>query len=116
MDWLSDRILTAQFECQRCKGLSYETYRCGDGRPQRAQDSCPDCSAAPDELVYLGTLPDKSYALSRETYEQNGRKGIRIKLANGKVVHRAASKDHYLRTGEVPTDTPRPRTVYEKEM
>jgi len=96
MSWLENRELQAKFRCT-CKDEVFTTpYICKDGRPESVL--CPNCGSRTED--YVGTMPYKRLNFLKETFEKNGRLGIRVRLPDGTVTHRSKTKEDYLNNGD----------------
>lgn len=93
-----------QYECLKC-GISFIETRVPDEEESyRAPRACPECEGT---SMYKRCLPLKMNLASKVAFERNGVKGYVIKDGQGGVQYRAASKDHWMDTGEVkPQYTP----------
>jgi len=100
MSWLSERKCHYEYKCPDGH-TTIQTATVADEEEMRHDTACAECGKS---AQYAGSEiddGDKLRQVSKVTYEQNGRKAIRIRGKNGEIQHISATKAHYMKTGRI---------------
>lgn len=97
MSWLADLDREFRYLCPECSKLSVYLLK-QHGYDYRQPQKCLHCGTM---AKYEGFNPIKLRMRSRVAFEHNGVKGYMTTDGRGDVRYTAASKEHYLETGDI---------------
>ncbi len=97
MSWLEDLIYTHRYVCDDGHESRYEFSAVES--PNNKNDVSCEHEGCELDATYQGFLPQEMHITGRVTYDQNGRKAIRITDGKGGVQHISQTKARFLETG-----------------
>lgn len=99
MGWLDERDITCRYVCADNHESRY-TYKMSEvpEEERRKAIACP-VEGCQHDAPYVGFVSDEVNVQSRVTYDQNGRKAIKVDDGRGNITYMSATKEKYLRTG-----------------
>jgi len=97
MSWLADLEREFRYECDSCNKTSLYLLK-QHGYDYRQPQECVHCGSP---AKYVGFESIKLGMRSKIAFEHNGRKGFMHNDGKGNIRYTAASKEHYLETGNV---------------